>query len=49
MFLMLCYGWMHCISNASGIFLFNILYAFAFVKIMYFECLNKPFEEEKQD
>ena len=32
---------MHGISNASSIFLFNILYVFAFVKMMYFECQNK--------
>jgi len=38
---------MHHISNASTIFLFNILYAFAFIKMMYFECRNKQFEERK--
>ena len=37
----------HCINNASSIFLFSIQYAFAFVKIMYFECRNKQFEERK--
>ena len=36
------------ISNASIIFLFNILYAFAFIKSMYFECQNKQFEEEEK-
>jgi len=40
-------GWIHCISNASSIFFFNILYVFAFVKIMYFECQNKQFEGKK--
>ena len=32
---------MHYISNASSILLFNILYVFAFIKIMYYECWNK--------
>jgi len=35
---------MHYISNASSIQLFNILYVFAFFKIMYYECWNKQFE-----
>ena len=38
---------MHCISNASSIFLFNILYAFDFNKSMYFECRKKQFEGRK--
>jgi len=38
---------MHCISNASSIFLFNILYAFDFDKMMYFECRKKTFEGRK--
>jgi len=33
--------------NVFNIILFNILYAFAFFKMMYFECRNKQFEEEK--
>ena len=39
-------GRMHRISNASIIFLFNILYAFSFIKVKYFECWNKHFEEK---
>jgi len=38
---------MHCINNASSIFLFNILYVFASIKMMYFECQNKQFEGKK--
>ena len=40
-------GGMHRISNASSIFLFNILYVFAFIKMIYFECQNKK-REKKQ-
>jgi len=42
-------GGMHRISNASTIFLFNILYAFLFIKMMYLECQNKQFEERKNN
>jgi len=31
---------MHYRSNASSILIFNILYVFAFIKIMYYECWN---------
>ena len=37
-------GGMLYISSASSILLFNILYAFTFIKIMYYECWNKQFE-----
>ena len=47
----LCYvkeGCTDTISNASSIFLFNILYAFTFIQMMYFECQNKQFEEKNK-
>jgi len=40
-------GGVHCINSASSIFLFNIYYGFAFVKMMYFGYRNKQFEGKK--
>ena len=43
-FNVMLWGRIHYINNTSSILLFNILYAFAFIKIMYYECWNKPFK-----
>jgi len=37
-------GGVNYIRNASSILLFDILYVFAFIKIMYYECWNKQIE-----
>ena len=37
-------SWLHYISNASSIDLFNILHVFHFIKIVYYECWNKRIE-----
>ena len=35
---------MYYISNASNILLSNVLYSFAFIKTIYYECWNKRIE-----